>query len=75
MQPISHTTYDLNHELLVISHVLNNELLVYYSCHDLNNGPFTEQTILDNLNTKQVCYSDPHCTLVRLLKTVVNKLN
>ena len=25
-----------------------------------NNGPFMEQTVLDHLNTKLVCYSDPH---------------
>ena len=49
-QPISQTTYDLN-----------SKLLVRYSSHDLNNEPFKEQTVLDHLNTEQVCYSDPHC--------------
>ena len=51
IQPISQTTYDLN-----------SELLVCYSSHDLNNGPFKERTVLDHSNTKLVCYSDPHCT-------------
>ena len=35
---------------------LNSELLVCYSRHCFNNGPFNEQTVLDNLNTKLVCY-------------------
>ena len=28
--------------------------------YDLNNESFDERTILDHLNTKLVCYSDPH---------------
>ena len=50
MQPISHTTYDLN-----------NKQLVLFSNHDPNNKPFDERTILDHLNTELVCYSNPHC--------------
>ena len=49
-QPISQTTYDLN-----------NELLVRYSGHGLNNEPFEERTVLDHSNTELVRYSDPHC--------------
>ena len=49
-QPISQKPYDLN-----------NELLVRYSGHGLNNEPFDEQTVLAHLNTEQVCYSDPLC--------------
>ena len=52
MQPISQTTYNLN-----------NKLIVHYSSHDLNNEPFDEQTILNNLKTKLVHYSDPDGTL------------
>ena len=55
--------YDLNSEILVhySIHVLNNKLLLRYSSQDLNNEPFNQQTILDHLNTKIVCYSDPYC--------------
>ena len=56
MQPISQTTYDLN------SNLLNSEVLVRYSSHDLNNKPFDEQTVLEHSNTEIVHYSDPHCT-------------
>ena len=54
MQPISQTPYDLN-----------NEPLVRYSGHGLNNEPFNEQTVLDHLNTELVHYSDPtvHATI------------
>ena len=41
---------------------LSSELLVHYSRHGLNNGPFNERTVLEHLNTKLVFYSDPHCT-------------
>ena len=64
MQPISQTPYDMN-----------DELLVCYSGHGLNNGPFDEQTVLNHLNTGLVRYSDPHCTAgisllaLRLLET------
>ena len=54
-QPISQTPYDLN-----------KELLVRYSGHGLNNKPFNERTNLDHLNTKLVCYSDPHCIWILL---------
>ena len=37
-------------------------LLVGYSRHGLNNGPFDERTVLDHLNPELlVQYSDPHC--------------
>ena len=58
MQPISQIPYDLN-----------NELLVGYSGHGLNNEPFDEQTVLDHFNTKLVCYSDPQCMTERAQKT------
>ena len=65
MQPISQTTYNLNNKLIVhySSHGQNTNLLVCYSNHDLNNEPFDEQTILNNLKTKLVHYSDPDGTL------------
>ena len=65
-QTICQTTYNLNNELLVSysSHVLINEPLVPYLSDDLNNEPIEEQTILNDLNTKQVCYSDPYCIVL-----------
>ena len=39
----------------------NSKLLVCYSRHGLNNGPFNEQNVLNHLNTEIVHYSDPHC--------------
>ena len=39
----------------------NSKLLVRYSRHGLNNRSFEEPTFWDHLNTKLVCYSDPHC--------------
>ena len=41
---------------------------VHYSRHGLKNRPFDEQTVLDYLNTKLVCFSDPHCTMVILIQ-------
>ena len=41
----------------------NRELLVCYSVHCLNNGPFDEQTILDHLNTELVRYSDSNSSV------------
>ena len=37
----------------------NNELIVCYSNHDLNNIPFGDQTVFNHLNTKLVLYSVP----------------
>ena len=34
-----------------------------YTTHDLNNRLFINQIDLDHLNTKLVCYSDPHSKL------------
>ena len=48
----------------VIGH-LNNGLLVRYSGHGLNNGPFDDRTNLDHLNTELVRYSDPRCRRIR----------
>ena len=42
----------------------SSKLLVRYSRHGLNNGPFNKLTVLDHLNTKLVCYSDSHCITV-----------
>ena len=39
----------------------NRELLVHYSRHGLNNGPFDAQTVLNHLKTKLVRHSDPNC--------------
>ena len=39
----------------------NSKLLVFFSRHHLNNGPFDKQTVLDHLNTELVCYSNPKC--------------
>ena len=50
-QPISQATNDLNSNLLIL-----------YSSHVLNNEPFSNQTILDHLDTELVHHSDPHCT-------------
>ena len=44
----------------------NSELLARYSRHGLNNGPLDERTVLDHLNTKWVCYSDPHCKCFKI---------
>ena len=44
---------------------LNNDLLVCYSSHDLNNGPFNYRTGLDHSNTKLVRYPDPHCIFIK----------
>ena len=46
------------------SYVLNNELLLRYSSHDLNNKTFKEQSILSHSNTKLICYSNPHCSIL-----------
>ena len=35
--------------------------------HGLNTRPFDDQTSLDHLNTRFVCYSDLHCTLQKNL--------
>ena len=39
-----------------------NWLLVWYSCHGLNNRPFSDRTCLDHLNTGLVRNSDCHWT-------------
>ena len=36
-------------------------LLLRYSGHGLNNGPFYNWTNLDHLKTELVRYLDPHC--------------
>ena len=54
IQVISQATYQTAHDP-------NNEHLVHYSGHGLNEEPFYERTILDHLNTKLICYSDTHC--------------
>ena len=41
----------------------NSQLLVRYSGHFWNNGPFAHRTNLDHLNTGLVRYSDPHYPL------------
>ena len=46
---------------------MNNELLVRYSSHNLNNEPFDEQIILAHLNTELVHYSDPNFKLFLLV--------
>ena len=63
-----------SHGLNTFSSVFNNRLKVWYSSepmtwainfflsHDLNNGPFKDRTGFNHLNTKLVCYSDPHIT-------------
>ena len=56
---ISQSTYDLN-----------NEILVRYSIHGLNNTPFNKQTILDQLKIKLVCYSDPTVVEVEIHSTL-----
>ena len=62
--PSSQTTFDLN-----------SKLLVFYSSHDLYNEPFNEQTILDQLNTKLVYSSDPHCPVgIRLSDMSSNQM-
>ena len=38
-----------------------NSLLVRYSDHHLNNGPFGYWTTFDYSNTRLVRYSDTHC--------------
>ena len=43
-----HSTLDINHS--------NSELFVRYSRDDLNNKPFNERSVLDQLNTKLVHY-------------------
>ena len=50
---------------------LNSELLVRYSRHGLNNGPFDEQIVLYHLNTKLVRYSDPYRITVRILDHII----
>ena len=45
----------------------NSELLVRYSRHGFNSGPFDERIVLDHLNTELVRHSDPHCIQVRKL--------
>ena len=52
MQPIGQTTYDLN-----------NELLVCYLSHYLNNKPFKRWTILDHSNTEQFAVQIPSAIL------------
>ena len=67
------------------SHDLNTEIKVFYSSHhsrnlsvkpisqttyDLNSKLLDEQTVLDHLNTKLVCYSDPHCIQMMLYTEV-----
>ena len=76
-QPISQTPYDLNNELLVrySGHGLNNELLVRYSGHGLNNEPFGNRTILDHLNNELVRYSDPHCTTIFVLTSMLHSFD
>ena len=57
---------------------LNSELLVHCSRHGLNNGPFDKQTVLDHLNSKLVCYSDPYCITAKcklLLPSLVFNLH
>ena len=36
-------------------------ITVWYSSHDLDNGPFNDQTVFNHLNTRLVRYSDLHC--------------
>ena len=45
--------------ICLLYHDLNNRLLVCYSGHDLNNGPFDDQTNVPDLNTWLVRNSDP----------------
>ena len=57
-----------------LSHGLNNTfigyltkgLLVYYFSHDLNNRPFNDRAIGQELNTGQVCYSGVDFSIVTL---------
>ena len=63
-----------NIKLLVYysSHGLNTKILVRYSGYGLNNEPLDERTILDHLNTKLVCYSDPHCIYLLFVSIGLN---
>ena len=59
---ITHIVY-----YLYAFHDLNTILLVHYLIHGLNKEPFNRRTGLDHLNTKLVCYSDPH-SIIYFLK-------
>ena len=59
-QYLNPTVWTIRLATMVKDH-LNSNILVRYSRHGLNNGPFNEWTVLDHLNTKLVCYSDPRC--------------
>ena len=59
---LSTTNIEYSGDLNQTPYDLNNELLVCYSGHSLNDEPFGNLTILHHLNTKLVRYSDPYCT-------------
>ena len=46
---------------------IHDTAAVHYSSHDLNNGPFKDQTGLDHSNTELVFHSDLHCNIFGLM--------
>ena len=43
-------------------HMSGIKMVVQYSDHHLNNGPFGDLTTFNHSNTQLVRYSDPNCT-------------
>ena len=65
---------DNDRTTLSVIHHMTRIMNVCYSGHGLNNEPFDELTVLDHLNTKQVCHSDPHCILKLTKQLSINTL-
>ena len=66
-QKVCYSSRDLNSKLKVCYSVIQ---LIGETTYGLNTELFNYQTGLYHLNTKVVCYSDPHSTIPKNIKNI-----